>query len=227
MLDLYGKQEKSFATDMLQPIYVSAVEKVQVKKDIREKSRSIINDVYHYDYDIHNSSAQARRNARGYFLERILQSLLNHYAKDQFMSQVKMVHDEHEKRIDFVVGVFEKFVPSDDLLYVTVKKSLRERGPQVSDEKIFLGTKILFFFYADIKKLSDGIMTKFYNEDIVLVTYADSAKRNYEGQKNVVSYDKFFLEMLPGYLKDRKSFNILDYGIETYHKEAQRSLNLP
>jgi len=220
MVTLYGEKEKGFAFSVLKPIYDDAFNQVEQEESLN-KTISLLEKVYEYDYGLHNSSAQARRNARGYFLESVLSSLFEYYARNQFMKQVKINHDGIEKRIDFIVGTSSIFDASKNLLYVTSKKSLRERAPQVSDEKIFLGTNLLFFFYADdIKKISDGTLKKFYNEDIVMVTYSDTVSRLYTRNKNVISYDKFFLEILPYYLENKDRFKATDFGIETLHQRG-------
>jgi hypothetical protein len=209
MLELYKLKEKSFTLETLKPIYETAL-------GSKSDAVSIISEVYDYDYVVYDSNAQAKRNARGFFLECVLHQLFKHYSPDAFMSQVKINHDGKQKRIDFVVGTSSIYDTDKRLLYITVKKSIRERGSQVSDEKIFLGDQLVFFFYADIKKLSDGDLGKFYNEDIVVVTYDDTIQRFYSQNKNVISFEKFFLELLPNFLTDRESFNIVNFDIETY-----------
>lgn len=220
MLRLYNERTKSFALDALKPIYDEALIGLE-RERVDDKTLSLLEKVYEYDYELHNSSGQAKRNARGFFLESVLNSLFEYYAHDQFMSQVKIVDEGHEKRIDFVIGSSSKYDDITNPLYVTVKKSLRERGAQVSDEKRFLDSKILFFFYADdLKRLSEGIMKKFYDEDIVMVTYEHLVNTHYDNKKNVISYEKFFLELLPAYLKDKEGFKATDFGIETLRQRG-------
>lgn len=221
MLKLYEVKSKALALDLLQPIYNDTLQKVEnIKKE--ERTVALLDKVYEYDYELHNSTAQALRSARGFFLECVLESLFNRFSPENFMSQVKVRDGAKEKRIDFVVGLTSISESSENLLYVTVKKSLRERGSQVSDERKFLGNVPLFFFYADDVKLSDGIMQGFYEDDIVMVAPEYNVNKHYGNRTNVVSYEKFFLEMLPKYLEDKENFKITSFDIETAGHQSKK-----
>ena len=224
MLRLYEIKSKALALDLLQPIYDEKIKDLD-KIDVDKKTITLLDKVYEYDYELHNSTAQALRSARGFFLECVLESLFVKFSPDNYMAQVKVRDGAREKRIDFVVGLTSISQNIDNLLYVTVKKSLRERVAQVSDEKQFLGNVPLFFFYADDVKLSDGIMQGFYDDDIVMVAPEYNIAKHYAERKNVISYEKFFLEMLPAYLQEPKNFAITQFNLETaaHQQEKKKS----
>lgn len=220
MLKLHRMKSKQLAIDLLQPIYDDTL--ASVRDAGASGTRTLLDKVYDYDFELHNSTGQSIRNARGYFLECALESLFDQLAPDQYMAQVKINHNLREKRIDFVVGIANLSDPRENVLYVTVKKSLRERGSQVVDERQFLGDVPLFYFHADDVKISEGNMEKFFEDDIVVVAPEYNVDRHYPDKKNVISYEKFFLELLPAYLADKANFKITNFGIETFHQKIQR-----
>ena len=222
MLRLHRLKSKALALDILKPIYDDTFIKIE-QTDVQGKTFAILDKVYDYDFEIHNSTGQAIRNARGYFLECVLESLFEQFSPNQYMSQVEIRHNFRKKRIDFVVGISNLSGPHENVLYITVKKSLRERGSQVVDERQFLGDVPLFFFYADDVKLSKGTMQKFFDDDVVIVAPEYNIANHYSDRKNVISYEKFFLELLPSYLTDKINFKITNFGIETQHQHIQRS----
>lgn len=222
MNELHKKRTKDFALGILKPIYEENIRNLEVER-AEESARSLLERVYEYDLEIHNSSGQSKRNARGFFLERVLFSLFQHYVPGQFLPQIEIIHNNHKKRIDFIVGAASKYDDIKNPLFVTAKKSLRERGPQVTDEKRFLGNNILFFFYADdLKKITDSNLSKFYDEDVVIVTFEHKVSEYYQQAKNVISYEKFFLELIPTYLRDKDNFKVTDMGIETKNNRIVR-----
>jgi len=221
MLRIHRAKSKALTLDILQPIYDNTLKQAE-QASVQDRTLAILDQVYDYDFEIHNSTGQAIRSARGYFLECALESLFDQLAPEQYFAQVEIRHNLRKKRIDFVVGISNLSDPHENVLYVTVKKSLRERGSQVTDERKFLGDAPLFFFYADDVKLSEGIMEGFYEDDIVMVCPEYNIASHYPGKRNVISYEKFFLELLPVYLRDKANFKITDFGIETDHQRIQR-----
>jgi len=158
-----------------------------------------------YLYELCLSSTNSRRSRSGKVFEKLIEHIIVDQYKYPFQSQASLGSTFYKtnnigKMVDGIIPSQQAFHQNrSQCVFITMKTSLRERWQEVAEEQKRTNIPTVYLLTLD-DGLSEANLQRVNHQNINLIV-PEVEKRRLASADNVTSFEKFFNQTIPNYLR--------------------------